>query len=330
MSKAKNGAVALAAAFLIGPTVLSTQSMPTVQQATSATVKRLADLTASPAKAYTIDKTYALGAGEGSSVKAINRFIIMHYVGVPSGAADNASFFKNNWSTSQTYTQYVVGDWGKVYQSGEPGYVAWGAGEYANNNSPVQIELGYASTYEQFKADYAAYVKLAHDMAVKFGIPLQFNQVEGGIVTHKFISDNFWGNHQDPVDYLNSQGVSQSVFAHDVVTGTSSLDSNSNVVSNPAKPQHGVITTAPNPGPSTGLTAENWHFTNGNKEIQARYSPSLSGEKAGNLPPNCTVYYDGYINRDGYCWVHYKSYSNDDIYLPVHPTGSANNLWGEF
>ncbi|KRK40884.1 N-acetylmuramoyl-L-alanine amidase [Loigolactobacillus bifermentans] len=297
----KTGAVALAAAFLAAPVVLSV-----------------------PAHAYTIDYTYAFGAGQGSTLKANNLYIILHDVGTESGAAANANYFDNNWSVSQTYTQFTVGDGGKVYQIGEPGYQAWGAGAYANANAPVQIELGHAQTYAQFKQDYAAYVKLAHDMAVKFGVPLRFNDINGGIITHQFVSDNIWGDHQDPTAYLAKWGVSTAMLGHDVVTGVSSLGGTTSTA------PKGVITSAVKPTTSAGLTAETGSFTNGDQQIQAHYSPSLSGQKAGQLPANCTVHYDGYINADGYCWVHYTSYSGDSIYLPVHPTGSANNVWGTF
>jgi hypothetical protein len=298
----KTGAVALAAAFLVAPVVLSV-----------------------PAHAYTIDYSYAFGANQGSSQKANNKFIVLHDVGTESDAKANANYFYNNWNISYTYTQWVVGNWGTAFQMGDPGYVAWGAGDYVNQNSPAQIELGHATSYAEFKADYAAYVKLAHDMAIKFGVPLRFNDINGGIITHQFVSDNIWGDHQDPTAYLAKWGVSQTMLGHDVVTGVSSLDGGTTTTA-----PKGVVTSAAKPTTSTGLTAETGSFTNGDEEIQARYSPSLSGEKAGNLPPNITVNYDGYINRDGYTWIHYEGYSGRDIYLPVHPTGSANNVWGDF
>lgn len=332
LNRVEKLAVAGAAVFLVAPTAIGMQSVPAVQRAEISVVKQVAATATltTPAKAYTINKEFAFNANEGSSLKANNLYVVCHFVGGKSGARANASYFKNNWASSQTYVQYVVGDGGMVYQNGAPGWQAWGAGAFANANSPAQIELGYTSDYNTFKKDYAAYVALAHDMAVKYGIPLHFNDENGGIITHHFVSEKWWGDHTDPDEYLSGWGVSLATFGHDVVTGVSSLDSDSNVTSNPAKSQYGVVTSAAKPTTSTGLTAEKWHFKNGTDEIQARYSPSLSGEKAGKLPPHITVNYDGYINRDGYTWVHYKSYSNDDIYLPVHPTGSANDLWGSF
>jgi hypothetical protein len=325
LNRVKRLAVASAAAFLVAPTAIEMQSVPAVQHTEISLVKQVAATATltTPAKAYTINKEFAFAANEGSNLKANNLYVVCHFVGGKSGARANASYFKNNWASSQTYVQYVVGDGGMVYQNGAPGWQAWGAGAFANANSPAQIELGYTSDYNTFKKDYAAYVALAHDMAVKYGIPLRFNDANGGIITHHFVSENWWGDHTDPDEYLSGWGVSLSTFGHDVVTGVSSLGGSSNNISNPAK---STTTTAAH----STLTTETGSFKNGDQPIQARYSPSLSGAKAGQLPAGCTVHYDGYINQDGYCWIHYTSYSGDSIYLPVHPTGSANDVWGNF
>jgi hypothetical protein len=281
-----------------------------------------------PASAYTVDNTYAFGAGQGSSQIANNKYIILHDVGTESGAAANANYFDNNWNAAYTYTQYTVGDGGQVFQIGEPGYVAWGAGDYANSNSPVQIELGHAQNYAQFKQDYASYVALAHDSAVKFNIPLRFNDINGGIITHNFVSQNIWGDHSDPVGYMSKWGVSQATLGHDVVTGVSSLGGAGNVINNPSKP----VTSAPaNSGKmANGFTAESGTFVNGDQPIQVRYLAGVDASRAGMLPAGTAINYDSYVNFDGYVWVHYTGYSGDDLYLPTHPSGTANNVWGTF
>ncbi|KRM92874.1 N-acetylmuramoyl-L-alanine amidase [Loigolactobacillus rennini] len=299
------GATAMAAALLFG--------------ATTAT------------NAYSVDKSFALGAGQGSSQVTNNKYVVLHDVGTESGARDNASYFKNNWNSSYTYTQYVVGDGGQVYQVGQPGYVAWGAGSYANANSPVQIELGHAKSYAQFKQDYAAYVKLAHNSAKQFGIPLRFNDINGGIITHNFVSQNIWGNHSDPIGYLSKWGVSQAMLGRDVVTGSSSLGNNKPTTDKPAGNQ--------NPGTTNGnlqrhlaagFKAESGTFVNGDTPIQVRYLAGTGAPRAGMLPAYASIKYDSWINYDGYTWVHYIGYNGRDLYLPVHPTGTANNLWGQF
>lgn len=284
-----------------------------------------------PASAYTVDNTYAFGAGEGSSQIANNKYIVLHDVGTESGARANANYFKNNWNTAYTYAQYAVGDGGQVFKVGEPGYVAWGAGDYANANSPVQIELGHTSNYEQFKQDYAAYVALAHDSAVKFNIPLRFNNATSGIITHRFVTDNWWGDHTDPVGYLAGWGVSQATLGHDVVTGVSSLDGGNNVVSNPSKPSTSTPATDSNSGKmANGFTAESGTFVNGDTPIQVRYLAGTDASRAGMLPAGAAINYDSYVNFDGFVWVHYTGYNGRDLYLPTHPSGTANNVWGIF
>jgi N-acetylmuramoyl-L-alanine amidase. len=114
------------------------------------------------------------------------------------GAKANASYFKNNWSTSQTYVQYVIGDGGKIYRVGADGYEAWGAGSYANANSPVQIELARTTDKATFKKDYEVFVNFARAKAQEFGIPTTLDAYGNGIKTHKWISDNIWGSHTDP------------------------------------------------------------------------------------------------------------------------------------
>lgn len=282
--------------------------------------------------AYSVDKSFALGAGQGSSQVTNNKYVVLHDVGTESGARDNASYFKNSWNSSYTYTQYVVGDGGQVYQVGQPGYVAWGAGSYANVNSPVQIELGHAKTYTQFKQDYAAYVKLAHDSARQFGIPLRFNNLNGGVITHNFVSQNIWGNHSDPVGYLSKWGVSQAMLGRDVVTGVSSLGQvNKPTTDKPTDNQSpGTINSNLQSHLAAGFKAENGTFVNGDASIQVRYLAGTGAPRAGMLPAYASIKYDSWINYDGYTWVHYVGYNGRDLYLPVHPTGTVNNLWGQF
>lgn len=173
---------------------------------------------------YKIDKTYALSGPEGDSRKTSNKFIILHDVGVSTGAAANASYFKHNWNSASAYTAFVVGDGGKVFQVGTPGYVQWGAGSTANAQSPVQIELGRTTSKSQFKKDYAAYIELARDMAKKYSIPLTLDAGGAstpGVKTHRWVTDHIWGSHVDPYGYLSSMGISKAQLQHDIVHGVS-------------------------------------------------------------------------------------------------------------
>ncbi|WP_334328459.1 peptidoglycan recognition protein family protein [Companilactobacillus sp. HBUAS59699] len=198
---------------------------------------------------FNIDKTYMLDSNEGSSQRAANNLIVLHET-TNVGAKNNAIYFKNNVNTAQTYVQFVVGDGGKIYQVGEEGYVAWGAGSYANANSPVQIEL--ARTYDKttFEKDYATFVNLARAKGKQFGIPVNLDTSnQRGIKTHYWISQNIWGSHVDPVQsYLEPVwGISQEQLAHDIATGIGE----SVVEPAPRTPIRDVITIKH--GPVTGI-----------------------------------------------------------------------------
>ncbi|WP_208422190.1 SH3 domain-containing protein [Latilactobacillus fragifolii] len=270
------------------------------------------------AQAYSVDNTYQLGINEGSSQRTNNRIIIAHETGTTAPAVNNAAFMKRTWNTNYAYTQYVVGDGGKVYRVGADGYVSWGAGTWGNANAPVQVELARTTNDAQFKVDYAVYVNLLRDSANKFGISTNLD-TGYGIVTHKWITDNVWGDHQDPYGYLASHGITKAQFAQDLKTGLPENGSGTNTTPiNPVKP-------TPNEW------AENWHFTNGDQPIQARLGkPSLSAPYAGKLPAWTTIYYDRVAIRDGYVWCHWTTNNGDSVWMPVHPVGTANNVWVSF
>ncbi|HJF88190.1 MAG TPA: peptidoglycan recognition protein family protein [Companilactobacillus farciminis] len=169
---------------------------------------------------FNIDNTFALGTYEGSSQATNNKYIVLHET-TNIGAEANASYFKHNWATTQTYVQYVIGDGGKIFQVGADGYQAWGAGGYANANSPVQIELARTTDKATFKKDYATFVNFARAKAQEFGIPTTLDAYGNGIKTHKWISDNIWGSHTDPVQsYLEPfWGITQEQLAKDIANG---------------------------------------------------------------------------------------------------------------
>lgn len=185
--------------------------------------------------AYTINNEFNLGTNEGSSIQAAPNYIVAHDTANPSATGRNeATYMKHNWPNA--YTAYIVGD-GMVYQVGEPGYVQYGAGSYANANSPVQIELQATPDHALFLKNYPVYVNLLRDSASRFGIPLTYNNPVGGkgIIGHNYVSANWWGDHSDPVAYLASHGVSEAQFAKDLQTGL---------------PENGSVNPNPSPNPS--------------------------------------------------------------------------------
>ncbi|MDT2737675.1 N-acetylmuramoyl-L-alanine amidase [Enterococcus pseudoavium] len=173
--------------------------------------------------AYEVNNEFNLGTNEGSSIRANPNYIVAHDTANASATGRNeATYMKRNWMNA--YTSYIVGD-GIVYQVGEPGYVQYGAGSYANANSPVQIELQATRNAALFKQNYKVYIDLIRDSAKRFGIPLTVDNPIGGkgVISHQYVSTNWWGDHTDPYGYLASMGVSQAQFANDVKNG---FDSN--------------------------------------------------------------------------------------------------------
>ena len=157
------------------------------------------------------DKTFLLGTGQGSSQKASNRYIVIHDTANDNNQGDNsatneASYMHNNWQNA--YTHAIAG-WDKVYLVGEPGYVAYGAGSPANERSPFQIELSHYSDPAKQRSSYINYINAVREQAKVFGIPLTLDGAGNGIKTHKWVSDNLWGDHQDPYSYLTRIGISK-------------------------------------------------------------------------------------------------------------------------
>ena len=171
---------------------------------------------------YSIDYRYSLPNGAGENATASNKYLILHDVGVETGAAVNASYFYHNYNKVGTYVTFVVGDGGKVYQVSKPGQVSHGAGYVANHDAPVQIELGRTWNGGQFWKDYITYIRLARDMAGKYGIPLTLDAGGAGtpgIKAHVWVTRNIWGDHVDPYGYLARFGVTKDKLAHDLLYG---------------------------------------------------------------------------------------------------------------
>ncbi|TLQ03419.1 N-acetylmuramidase [Pediococcus stilesii] len=208
---------------------VTTAKTTTTAKSTTNTDVEPATAKTSTQKSYTVDNTYKLAEDEGSDQKTNNKIIVAHATGTYAPAKNVATFEKREWSTDQTYVQYIVGDGGKVYAVGEEGYVAWGAGQWANENAPVQVELAQTYSDAQFKKDYTTYVNLLRDSAQKWNIPVTLDDKKYvGIKSHVWITNNVWGNHVDPYGYLATHGVSQSQFARDLQYG---FNSNSNETS---------------------------------------------------------------------------------------------------
>lgn len=184
------------------------------------------------------DKAYALAANQGSSARVSNQYIILHDTGNANNVGANsaineARYMQRNWQSA--YTHAIAG-WDKVYIIGEPGYVAYGAGSPANERSPFQIELARYSDHNLALKAYANWINAAREYAAKFGIPLTLDGAGNGVKTHKWVSDNLWGDHQDPYAYLQSIGISKAQLANDIAHGVGSTVATKPTAQSVAKP----------------------------------------------------------------------------------------------
>lgn len=167
---------------------------------------------------YKISKEFALSGSEGSSQKAKKNVIILHDVGnLGTNGRNNASYMSRTWNNA--YTHFVI-DGDTAYQVGEPAYVAWGALDWGNRNAVVQIEIDNSTDKAHFKKSYTTYINLTRDMAKKYDIDLDLDLNNNyGIKTHKWVSDNKAGDHQDPYAYLAKMGISKAQLAKDLKNG---------------------------------------------------------------------------------------------------------------
>ncbi|KFN92187.1 SH3 domain-containing protein [Tetragenococcus muriaticus] len=275
------------------------------------------------AGAYSIDTTYNQTR---SSQRTNDNYIILHETGGVAPAINNAQYFNREWRNAGTYSSHIVGDGGDVYQISPDGYVQWGAGSYANARSPVQIELARTNDKATFEKDYKAYVNLARDMAKKYNIPLTLDGNGRGIKSHSWVSQNIWGNHQDPYGYLAQHGISKADLAQDLRTG---LDDSDDVDAEPETPAPGSNAPEPDPDKRSGFHAEKATFTNGDTAIQVRSGlAGLNAPRAGMLPAGAKINYQGWVAKDGYTWVRYTGNSGDTLYLPVRHNGTPYGTFG--
>lgn len=280
--------------------------------------------------AYSIDTTHQLDANEGSSQPTSNGKIVIHSTdNMDAPAVNNAIFEKRTWLTNTAYVHYIVGDNGKVFQVGQPGYVAWGAGANMNYQAPVQIELAETSNHEQFKTDYATLIELVANSARTYGINRVLNPAYGlnGVVTHNYVSQVYGGtDHTDPTGYLAKHGVSTTQLAQDIANGYSSLGAGQPSTTTPTNP------TAPsNSKIPVGFTPENGTFINGDTPIMDRVGgASVYNTRGEYLQPYASWSYDSYKRIGNLVWIHqlfFNGTQNIDVFIPVR---EGSYPWGTF
>ncbi|MEB8734842.1 N-acetylmuramoyl-L-alanine amidase, partial [Bacillus cereus] len=215
--------------------------------------------------------------------------VVAHSTATPEAPAINIQRYETcTWR--KAFVHYAV-DWNETIQIADTRYIAYGAGPGANKRF-VHVELCETADYAKFKRSYEKYVKLLakilHDNNLS---------VEKGLWTHNDVRKYLGGtDHEDPIDYLRSHGVSESQFRSDVqrAYNNSSVD-----VSVPSKPEE--VPTAVTDGIA---------YIEGYK-VNLRKGPGTSYSKIRQLnkPESYIVWAekDGWLHLGGDQWVKYDS-----------------------
>ncbi|PGC93943.1 peptidoglycan recognition protein family protein [Bacillus toyonensis] len=135
--------------------------------------------------------------------------VVAHSTATPEAPAINIQKYETRtWRNA--FVHYAV-DWNETIQIADTNYIAYGAGPAANQRF-VHVELCETADYAKFKRSYEKYVKLLAKILQDKNL-----SVEKGLWTHNDVRKYLGGtNHEDPIDYLRSHGVSESQFRSDV------------------------------------------------------------------------------------------------------------------
>ncbi|MCO8286695.1 SH3 domain-containing protein [Tetragenococcus halophilus] len=267
------------------------------------------------AGAYTIERDI-IGNGYPAGYTSSNNYIILHEAGNPNNVGPNSldnevAFMKRSWNTT-AFVSHFVGSGGRVKQLANPGAYQYGAGTYANSRSYAQIELSRTNNKATFEKDYKTYVNLARNLANQAGISVTLDGAGNGIKSHKWISDNFWGNHQDPYGYLAQWGISKAQLQKDLRTG---IGANQKPDVDKETPTPGK--EAPKPD-SKGYQSKNGSYTFQHTTKIRNGVGTGAGYTGINYNPGQTVNYDRiYKNVNGYDWLSYVSYGGQRRYVAM-------------
>ncbi|EJQ96051.1 hypothetical protein IGW_01238 [Bacillus cereus ISP3191] len=136
--------------------------------------------------------------------------VVAHSTATPEAPAINIQKYESRtWRSA--FVHYAV-DWNEKIQIASTKYRAWGAGPAANARF-VHVELCETSDAMKFKRSYERYVELIGEILRERNI-----HPSKGLWTHKDITYKLGGtDHEDPLDYLRSHGVSEAKFRADVL-----------------------------------------------------------------------------------------------------------------
>ncbi|MFC9419608.1 N-acetylmuramoyl-L-alanine amidase [Bacillus mobilis] len=229
---------------------------------------------------------YGVGAYEG---------VVAHSTATPEAPAINIQKYETRtWRNA--FVHYAV-DWDEVIQIADTNYIAYGAGPGANK-SFVHVELCETANYEKFKRSYDKYVKLIAKILRDRGL-----SVEKGLWTHYDVTKYLGGtDHEDPLDYLKSHGVSEAQFRADIQRSYNNSNVDVSVPEKPSKPAE--VPTAVTDGIA--------YIEGYNVNLRKGPGTSYSKIRQLNKPESYIVWgeKDSWLNLGGEQWI-----KNDPSYV---------------
>lgn len=259
------------------------------------------------------NNSFELAVNEGSSEKTSCKWIVAHSTATTNAPAKNvASYFKNNWRTSETYTQLVIDD-NDCYLVGDLDFVAWGAGYTANHASPVQIELCEFTDKDRAIKAYKNFVNTLRYYAKVYDLPCELDNGTGaGIKTHNYLSRvTRETSHTDPLTYLQTIGISYEQFKNDIKNGVGNVS-------------HETAST--NSNIPAGFIKEEATFKP-YYVINVREEPNTGSRVITTISNSQSVKYDSYQKIGIYTWIHLTTGG----YVACREWGvNGSSPWGEF
>ena len=215
--------------------------------------------------------------------------VVAHSTATPEAPAINIRNYEaRTWRSA--FVHYAT-DWDETIQIASTKYQAWGAGPAANKRF-VHVELSETSDPIKFKESYERYVKLLAKILKDRNI-----HPSVGLWTHKDITYKLGGtDHEDPLQYLKSHGVSETQFRNDVLKAY-----NGHSVTVEAKPQP----------PSGNVTEVRGVAYIDGQNVNLRSGPSTSDNVIRKLQKGESYKVWGklgnWLNLGGNQWIYYDS-----------------------
>ncbi|MBJ8042475.1 N-acetylmuramoyl-L-alanine amidase [Bacillus cereus group sp. N17] len=238
---------------------------------------------------------YGVGAYEG---------VVAHSTATPEAPAINIQKYESRtWRNA--FVHYAV-DWNETIQIADTKYIAYGGGPAANKRF-VHVELCETADYAKFKRSYEKYVKLLAKILKDSKI-----SVEKGLWTHSDVTHHLGGtDHEDPIDYLKSHGVSESQFRADVQRAYNNANVDVSVPDKPSKPEE--VPTAVTDGIA--------YIEGYNVNLRKGPGTSYSKIRQLNKPESYIVWAekDGWLNLGGEQWI-----KNDPSYVKFNKKSTVD------